>query len=128
MITITTQIELDNILSSIYWGDAFIKEAHLFSPSYIVDGGGIVAYDFYPNASILVCTSETKCQGIEFILTEIDNFNLAFGADLSPRGLFFKTYVEFSFHECDKVMRAKQFAYRFLSGCCCEDKSMYLTP
>lgn len=123
MIPITTQTELDNLLSSINWGDAFIKEIHLHSPSYITSdpNRGIYAWDCSPTVGILVCTLETKCQGIEFILTEVENLNLTSCADLSPKGRFFRTYVALSFGERDQVMRAKQLAYRFLNGRCCDD-------
>jgi hypothetical protein len=122
MIPITTQSELDKLLSSIDWADAFVKEVHLFSPTYVRDHG-IVAHDAYPSANIIICAPEMN--ELEFLFTEIENLNLAFAADLSPRGRLFKTfwnsksYWEFSFHGDKRVMRVQQLAYRFLEGTSC---------
>lgn len=126
MISIVTQHELDSLLSTIDWEDAFIKEVHLSSPTYVLDRG-IVAHDAYPNANIVICAPNMK--GLEFLFTEIENLKLVFAADLSPRGRLFKTfwnsrsYWEFSFHDGDTVMRVKQLAYRFLEDACCTKKT-----
>ena len=87
-ILISSQAELDAVLSRFPWHDSFIREAHMLSPSYILTPERrLVAPDSLWGFRLLVCSADIHHPGLEFIFEEVDQIALSAMVDLEPHGV-----------------------------------------
>ncbi len=129
MLKINSQADLDNFISIPDWADAFVRECYLLSPSYVHNKSrSLVAADALPAMKVLICTQDINCPGIEFIFTEIINFNFSFCFDLEPKGIYENGTILLSLQGNDyDFIRCKSMHYRMLDQECWGFKIKYGT-
>lgn len=90
---ITSQNDLDEMLSIPYWEDSIIKEMIVVSPSYITETRGTVAPNSAPALKILIFTPEYSCPCLELLFVELVDMYCFFRGDLNPIGKFEKNGI-----------------------------------
>jgi hypothetical protein len=112
------QSELDMVLTSFPWHDAFVKEAHVLSPSYVAKSGAhVVAPNSLWTFRLLVCSSERTKPAIEFSFEETDQIILSSLVELQPHGIVNSDGVEIFMSTSDlRPIRAKRVWYRYLEA------------
>jgi hypothetical protein len=86
--TIQSQDQLEQLLKMFDWTDAFVREVHIVSPSYVnkVDSLGIMAADSSPTMRLLVTFPDEASPGLELTFEEVETVELVFRMDLNPIG------------------------------------------
>jgi len=108
---------LNNLISSINWQDAFIKEVYLRNPTEAA-GTDMIAYGAMPHALLWVVTPyDHQFDGVELAFYDVEHFNLPMRSELDPIGTLIVTQrVHFSLdgdtQPCN--IRAERAAYRLL--------------
>lgn len=107
---IETQGDLNELLASFSWEDAFIREAHVLSPSYVRDritAVSVVAPDSAPGLRVLVCAPDRRTPALELLFDGVEDVVLPFRVDLEPRGVVLRGRVEFSFSPTARAIIAQ---------------------
>lgn len=108
---ISSQEDLEELLSLEIWQDAFIREMYMLSPSYSTNGN-IIAYGAVP---ILLIFIQSPNSSMELIFHEVEACSFFFRSDLIPGGRFYASYISFSFsEESEEDINAKYLFYKIL--------------
>jgi hypothetical protein len=93
---ITSQAELDQLLTSIDWEDAFIREVYTVYPTYLTeDHKWIVAPGADPDVKVLVFTPFAVHAGVEFLFEDVESLDdIHHRSDLTPNGKI--SYINYS--------------------------------
>jgi hypothetical protein len=125
---IETQRDMDEMLEFFLWEDAFIREAHVLSMSYVrdkVSDVSVVAPDVAPQLRVLVCAPDRRTPALELVFDGADNVMLPFCVDLEPKGVVSRDRVEFSFSPVVWPIIAEQLHYELLDTSAWEDRLRY---
>ncbi|KID56182.1 hypothetical protein JF50_18055 [Pseudoalteromonas luteoviolacea] len=124
-VELSASSEVDALIISINWEDAFIKESHLYSASYILPSG-IVAADSKPTLKLAICLPENDAKVIELRFDEVEEICIFTLMDIFPKILFRHNEIELKL--CEKsghCIRSKKLYYRFLEDYLSSDCSIY---
>jgi hypothetical protein len=115
---VNSQDDIDIIVSTPDWDDAFIRESYILSPTNVADQG-IVAYEVPPTIKMLICTPNSRCPGIELIFVDVEHIYLSFRSDLETNGKYKNGYIDFSFTKSNPTeIRCREMYYNFLDQSC----------
>ena len=122
---INSASEACTLIGDINWEDAFIKESHFYSPSFMMKDG-IIAADSKLLMKISICLPENNNKIIEFKFKEIEEICLLAMIDIWPRIIIRHNEVEFKFsQESNYSIRCKSIYFRFLEDYLSSDCPIY---
>ncbi|WP_125721569.1 hypothetical protein [Pseudoalteromonas rubra] len=117
--------EVDALIQSINWEEAFIKESHLYSSSYI-QPSGIVAAGSKFSLRLTICLPENNKKLIELKFFEVEELCLFAQMDIFPTVVFRHNEVEFKlFMQSGHCIRSKKLYFQFLEEYLSGDCSIY---
>jgi len=112
---IHSDVELQEFLDSFDWHDAFIRESHLLSPSYVrPEDMGTVAPDALPVVRVLVTGPHPDCPSVELLFLEVIEQGAILNVDLCPSGHMVESGIVWHFNRAFPTkLESKRFFYRF---------------
>lgn len=126
---IKSENELVRFVSGIDWDDAFIKEAHVASPTYIDEvDDGIVACDSAFSVRVLVCLPKNIDKVIEFKFYDVDQLSFEAQMDILPTANFKHNVIEFRFIGSEgRCIRCRRLEVKCSDSKYSRDRSLYLS-
>jgi hypothetical protein len=79
---VSNQEELNNLIISIEWHDAFFREFYYLDSSYVIDEKNIYINPEYGNLILLINTENVVKPGLEIIFTKVREVKIIFGNEL----------------------------------------------
>jgi hypothetical protein len=113
---IESQAELERVLSRPDWSHAFIREAHLESPSYLLDEESVVAPEAPPVFRLLVGTLDPAHPAVEFVFEEVSSIDVSLRGGIAPVGTLDPGGVTFRPRPSRSGIRAQRMSWRVLSS------------
>jgi hypothetical protein len=96
MIKLTTQDEIDDLLSSIDWSGAFLREVYLGSPTRVVPPSrGVFAHAAQAGIRLLIVTPEYSCPALLLAFARVWGVSLSVRYDLHPSARLRDNKIEF---------------------------------
>jgi hypothetical protein len=121
---IDSQESLDELISLFDWHDAFIREAHVASPSFRV--AGCTANAERPAcARVLVASGIETKPALELLFDKTYHFHLPMYSDLNPRGEYREWKCYWSFGFPNKFIHCERIKYRILENSCVGQQLYY---
>ncbi len=112
---IESQNDLETLIKDFDWHDAFIREAHVASPSYRVDGGTAVA-ETPPCVRVLIASGVEANPALEILFDRVHHLSLPLNSDFEPHGEHREWKCYWSFDSGGESTHCDQMRYRYLDN------------
>ncbi|MGX5203172.1 hypothetical protein [Aliikangiella sp. IMCC44632] len=124
-VELSSNTEVDALIQSINWEDAFIKESHFYSPSYI-SHSGLVAADSKLSLRLAICLPDNDAKVIELKFEEVEEICIFAQMDILPKVYFRHNEVEFKlFEQSGHCIRSRKLYFQFLENYLSGDCAIY---
>lgn len=104
---IKTQTDLDELVGTIDWEEAFIREMYVVSPSYIQEGVGWIAPGALPVIKMLIILPE-PATGIELVFEETSHIEAYFEQEVRLSGRVNPANANVEIYLCDVSGQSKR--------------------
>ena len=122
-IFIESQRDLETLINAFDWHDAFIREAHLASPSFRTEGGTAAA-EIPPCVRVLIASGIDSNPALEILFDETHHLNVPH-TDLEPHGEYRDWKCYWSFDSGRESTHCGRMRYRYLENSCVEHGLRY---
>lgn len=124
-IELNSNDKVNSLLENIVWEDAFIKESHSYSASYLTPYA-IFAADSAHSLRLAICLPENGEKIVEFLFESVEEVFLSVQMDIMPRICFKHNCVEFSLFEgSNHITRCRSVFFRVLENFYSSDCAIY---
>jgi hypothetical protein len=129
--TISSQQQLDQLIARFDWSHAFVREAYLVSPSFVIAQGErrrwTVRADALPSMKFLITSDSERHPALELFFIEVEDMGVWFGGgELAPSATCSERGIVWQFHkDLERLIRAAYLRYAFLDEAAWGNKLRY---